>query len=66
MAVSGGQTAATLGETTGRRVQLFPGADSPCHVFDRIARGDVFYYELTVPEGSNFSISPLTWIALVF
>jgi len=22
-------------------------------VFDRIARGDVFYYELTVPEGSN-------------
>ena len=22
-------------------------------VFDRIARGDVFFYELTVPEGSN-------------
>lgn len=26
---------------------------SPWTVFDRIARGDVFYYELTVPEGSN-------------
>src|SRR5713226_6581496 len=22
-------------------------------VFDRIVRGDVFYYELTIPEGSN-------------
>ena len=26
---------------------------SPRNVFDRIARGDVFYYELTVPEGWN-------------
>lgn len=26
---------------------------SPWEVFERIARGDVFYYELTVPEGSN-------------
>ncbi len=27
-------------------------------VYDRIARGDIFYYELTVPEGSNmFDIS---------
>ncbi len=31
----------------------FAHADSPWSVFDRIARGDVFYYELTVPEGSN-------------
>jgi UPF0755 protein len=30
--------------------------DSPAsvrQVYDRIARGDVFYYEITVPEGSN-------------
>jgi len=26
---------------------------SPLTVFNRIARGDVFFYELTVPEGSN-------------
>lgn len=26
---------------------------SPLDVFDRIARGDVFYYELVVPEGKN-------------
>ena len=26
---------------------------SPKSIFDRIARGDVFYYELTVPEGWN-------------
>lgn len=26
---------------------------SPWEVFDRIARGDVFYYKLRVPEGSN-------------
>jgi UPF0755 protein len=26
---------------------------SPMEVFDRIARGDVFYYSLTVPEGKN-------------
>ncbi len=41
----------------GRRLQAgeyqFTRADTPSHVFDRIARGDVFYYELTVPEGSN-------------
>lgn len=29
-------------------------------VYDRIARGDIFYYELTVPEGSNmFDIASL-------
>ena len=41
----------------GRRLQAgeyqFTRADTPWTVFDRIARGDVFYYELTVPEGSN-------------
>jgi len=41
----------------GRRLQAgeyqFTHADTPWHVLDRIARGDVFYYELTVPEGSN-------------
>lgn len=26
---------------------------STWEIFDRLARGDVFYYELTVPEGSN-------------
>ncbi|MFN3324440.1 MAG: endolytic transglycosylase MltG [Bryobacteraceae bacterium] len=26
---------------------------SPWEVFDRIVRGDIFYYELAVPEGSN-------------
>lgn len=31
----------------------FARADSPRGVFDRIVRGDVFFYELTVPEGSN-------------
>lgn len=31
----------------------FTHADSTWDVFDRIVRGDVFFYELTVPEGSN-------------
>ena len=31
----------------------FTHADTARSVFDRIARGDVFFYELTVPEGSN-------------
>jgi UPF0755 protein len=31
----------------------FSSPDSAWHVFDRLVRGDVFYYELTVPEGSN-------------
>jgi UPF0755 protein len=31
----------------------FQKAASPIEVFDRIARGDVFYYVLTVPEGWN-------------
>jgi len=31
----------------------FTHADSPRQVFDRIVRGDVFFYELVVPEGSN-------------
>lgn len=31
----------------------FTHADSTWDVFRRIVRGDVFYYELTVPEGSN-------------
>ena len=29
------------------------GAMTPWDVFGKIARGDVFYYELRVPEGSN-------------
>lgn len=41
----------------GRKLQAgeyqFTRADSPAHIFDRIARGDVFFYELVVPEGSN-------------
>jgi len=31
----------------------FARADTARNVFDRIVRGDVFFYELTVPEGSN-------------
>ena len=31
----------------------FVHSASPITVYDRIARGDVFYYELTVPEGAN-------------
>ncbi len=44
--------------TGGRRVlqageYRFAYPASPHQVFDRIARGDVFYYTLTVPEGQN-------------
>lgn len=31
----------------------FALADSPSNILDRIGRGDVFFYELIVPEGSN-------------
>ena len=31
----------------------FAKTATPWSVFDRIARGDIFYYELRVPEGSN-------------
>jgi UPF0755 protein len=31
----------------------FVRAASPVEVYDRIARGDIFYYELSVPEGRN-------------
>ena len=31
----------------------FARADTPSNVLNRIARGDVFFYELVVPEGSN-------------
>jgi len=31
----------------------FVHADTPFHVLSRIARGDVFFYELVVPEGAN-------------
>jgi UPF0755 protein len=32
---------------------LFSRADSPRGVYSRIVRGDVFFYEFSVPEGSN-------------
>lgn len=32
----------------------FEREDSPWNVFHRISRGDVFFYELRVPEGYNF------------
>ena len=32
---------------------LFARADTPSNILNRIARGDVFFYELVVPEGSN-------------
>jgi UPF0755 protein len=31
----------------------FNRADSPLQVYDRIARGDIFYHELVIPEGKN-------------
>jgi UPF0755 protein len=31
----------------------FDKAASPLEVFERLARGDIFYYELVVPEGKN-------------
>jgi UPF0755 protein len=31
----------------------FSAADSPAGVASRIARGDIYYYEVTIPEGSN-------------
>lgn len=41
----------------GQRLQAgeyrFASADTPSHVLNRIARGDVFFYEVVVPEGSN-------------
>jgi UPF0755 protein len=41
----------------GRKLQAgeyqFARADTPSGVLNRIARGDVFFYELVVPEGSN-------------
>jgi UPF0755 protein len=38
----------------------FKNAASTWTVFDRIVRGDVFYYEVTIPEGSNiFDIANL-------
>jgi UPF0755 protein len=42
---------------SGKKLQAgeyqFARADSPANILNRIARGDVFYYELVVPEGSN-------------
>ena len=42
---------------SGKRLQageyLFSRADTPGNIFSRIQRGDVFFYELVVPEGSN-------------
>ncbi len=38
----------------------FASPASPLTVFDRIRRGDIYYFELTVPEGSNrFDIARL-------
>src|SRR3984957_13820119 len=41
----------------GKRLQAgeyrFARADTPANILDRIGRGDVFFYELVVPEGSN-------------
>lgn len=38
----------------------FHGPESVWRVFDRVRRGDVYYFELTVPEGSNiFDIAAL-------
>ena len=41
----------------GRKLQAgeyrFNRAATPVEVFDRMARGDVFFYELVVPEGRN-------------
>jgi len=49
----------------GRRPQAgeyrFEKAATPLEIFDRLARGDIFYYQLVVPEGKNmFDIGALT------
>lgn len=31
----------------------FAGASTPWAVFDRLARGDIYYHQVTVPEGAN-------------
>jgi UPF0755 protein len=39
----------------------FAEAASPIEVFSRLARGDIHYYEFTVPEGSNlFDVAEIT------
>jgi UPF0755 protein len=42
---------------SGKKLQAgeyqFARADTPSNILNRIARGDVFFYELIVPEGSN-------------
>ncbi len=48
----------------GRRPQAgeyrFEKAATPLEIFDRLARGDIFYYQLVVPEGKNlFEIGAL-------
>jgi UPF0755 protein len=48
----------------GKRLQAgeyrFASADSVANILNRIARGDVFFYELVVPEGNNiFDIAAL-------
>lgn len=49
---------------SGERLQAgeyqFARSDTPLNIFNRIVRGDVFFYELVVPEGSNmFDIAAL-------
>ena len=45
----------------------FSGPASPWEIFDRLARGDVYYHAVTIPEGTNIFdavtiISQLDWI----
>ena len=46
------RAAPALRENPGRRISLRPTA-TPAEVYARLARGDIFYFEFTVPEGSN-------------
>jgi len=41
------------GETLQAGEYRFARADTPSNILNRISRGDVFFYELVVPEGSN-------------
>jgi len=52
MGVSHDARPAALRKTPGGEYR-FTGPDSVRDIFDRIARGDVYYFEFTVPEGSS-------------
>ena len=45
--------APAIRQDPGRRVPLRPVGHTISDVYARLARGDIFYFEFTVPEGNN-------------